>query len=90
MILSSIYLIETSKILRASLHPMTRKLMRQLFTINLVIILMDVGLISIEYAGLFLLETILKGLFYSIKLKLEFAILSRLVRLVCNSNGSFL
>lgn len=78
------------KILRISLQPMTRKLIRQLFLINLVIILMDVGLISIEYAGLFLLETVSKGVFYPVKLKLEFAILSRLVKLVCNSQGGFL
>lgn len=53
-----------------------------LVTINIVIILLDVGLLSIEYASLLILETILKGVFYSIKLKLEFAILGRLVSFV--------
>jgi hypothetical protein len=53
-----------------------------LVTINIVIILLDIGLLSIEYASLLILETILKGVFYSIKLKLEFAILGRLVSFV--------
>ncbi|KAJ5820119.1 hypothetical protein N7474_005710 [Penicillium riverlandense] len=87
LILSSIYIVETIKILRISLQPITRKLMHQLVVINLVIIIMDVGLISMEYANLFLLETILKGVCYSIKLKLEFAILSRLVKFVGSSQG---
>lgn len=56
--------------------------MQQLIYINVLIIIMDVALLGIEYASLFLLETILKGFIYSIKLKLEFAILSRLVNAV--------
>lgn len=53
--------------------------MQQLIGINVLIIMMDVALLGIEYASLFLYETILKGFLYSIKLKFEFAILSRLV-----------
>ena len=56
--------------------------MQQLVFINVVIILMDTALLSIEYASLYLLETVVKGVCYSIKLKLEFAILSRLVKFV--------
>jgi hypothetical protein len=43
---------------------------------------MDIALLSLEYASLYLLETVIKGLCYSIKLKLEFAILSQLVNFV--------
>ena len=81
-ILSSAYIVETLAVLRTSLRTETRSIMRQLVVINVAIILMDVGLLGIEYASLFLLETILKGFIYSIKLKMEFAILSRLVKFV--------
>ena len=43
---------------------------------------MDIALLSLESASLFLLETILKGFIYSVKLKLEFVILGRLVNFV--------
>lgn len=87
LILSTIYISETLKILRGSFRRDTRRLMHQLVLINIVIIIMDVALIGIEYASRFLLESIVKGLFYSIKLKLEFAILGRLVQFVGSDQG---
>jgi hypothetical protein len=62
--------------------------MQQLVFINIVIILMDAALLGIEYASLYLLETVTKGVCYSIKLKLEFAILSRLVKFVGGADRS--
>ena len=79
IILSSIYIVETIKILRTSLQPNTKRTMYQLITINVVIIVMDLGLLGIECASLYILETLVKGVIYSIKLKLEFAILGKLV-----------
>ena len=79
IILSSIYIVETTKILRTSLQPNTKRTMNQLITINVVIIVMDLGLLGIECASLYILETLVKGVVYSIKLKLEFAILGKLV-----------
>ncbi|KAK3115196.1 hypothetical protein LTR53_005700 [Teratosphaeriaceae sp. CCFEE 6253] len=83
--LSSIYIVETIKILRTSLHPRTRRTMKQLVVINAIIIVMDLGLLGLEGASLYILETLLKGIIYSIKLKLEFAILSKLVKFVGGS-----
>ncbi|KAM0721593.1 hypothetical protein Q7P37_002518 [Cladosporium fusiforme] len=80
IILSSIYIYETVKLLRLSLQPNTKRTMYQLITINVVIIVMDLGLLGIECASLYILETLVKGVIYSIKLKLEFAILGKLVR----------
>nr|POE51738.1 hypothetical protein CFP56_25945 [Quercus suber] len=80
--LSSIYIFETIKILRTSLQPRTRTTMKQLIAINAVIIAMDVGLLGLECASLYILETLLKSVIYSIKLKLEFAILGKLVKFV--------
>lgn len=82
VILSSIYIVETVKILRNSLQPNTRKIMQQLVLINAIIIVMDLGLLGLEAASLYILETLVKGVIYSIKLKLEFAILGKLVKFV--------
>ena len=82
VILSSIYIVETARILKSSLQPNTRKTMQQLMVINAIIIIMDLLLLSLEAASLYILETLFKGVLYSIKLKLEFAILGKLVNFV--------
>ncbi|KIW72160.1 hypothetical protein PV04_00379 [Phialophora macrospora] len=55
------------------------RLMGQLFVINIVIVAMDIALLVVEYKDLHIPEVAFKGLCYSVKLKLEFAVLSRLV-----------
>ncbi|OBT65021.1 hypothetical protein VE03_05270 [Pseudogymnoascus sp. 23342-1-I1] len=90
VILSSIYIIEAMKIFRASLHQNTRKLMYQLMLINVIVIFLDIGILGMEYASLFLVQAITKGVIYSIKLKLELAILNRLVKFVQNDQGEFI
>ena len=82
VILSSIYIYETRRILKSSLQPGTRKIMQQLIAINVIIIILDLLLLSLEAASLYILETLFKGVLYSIKLKLEFAILGKLVNFV--------
>ncbi|KAK5058544.1 hypothetical protein LTR84_010807 [Exophiala bonariae] len=82
VILSSIYIIETVRILRYSIQGTTRRLMYQLIGINVLIIIMDLGILALECASLYILQITIKAAFYSIKLKLEFAILSRLVQYV--------
>lgn len=61
-----------------------RKTMYQLLAINVIIITMDLALLGVEFANLYLIETTLKGVVYSIKLKLEFAVLGKLVQFVQN------
>lgn len=65
-----------------------RKTMYQLLTINVIIILMDLALLGVEFANLYLIETTLKGVVYSVKLKLEFAVLGKLVQLVRDRTSS--
>lgn len=65
-----------------------RKTMYQLLAINVIIIVMDLALLSVEFANLYLIETTLKGVVYSIKLKLEFAVLGRLVQFVRDRTSS--
>jgi hypothetical protein len=88
VILSSIYIIETAKILRNSLQAGTRRTLQQLVLINAVIIVMDLALLGLEAASLYILETMTKGVIYSIKLKLEFAILGKLVKFVGGSKAA--
>ncbi|EED20019.1 integral membrane protein [Talaromyces stipitatus ATCC 10500] len=81
-ILSGIYIYETIALLKANPESGRRKIMYQLLTINLIIILMDIALLTVEYMNFYMIETTLKGAIYSIKLKLEFAVLGQLIRLV--------
>ncbi|PKY05753.1 integral membrane protein [Aspergillus campestris IBT 28561] len=84
MFISALYIIETAKLLR--LRPARdayrNRIMYELITINVVIILMDVALLVMQYVGLYILQTTLKAAVYSVKLKLECAVLRKLVLLV--------
>ncbi len=65
-----------------------RKTMYELVAINVIIIAMDLLLLGIQFADLYLIQTSVKGTVYSIKLKLEYAVLSKLVQLVRDSSWS--
>lgn len=88
-LLSTLYVIETVKILRlgadATTRPDARSLMYQLIGINCAIIAMDLLLLGLEYANFYAVQITLKGFIYSLKLKLEFAVLGRLVDLIQGS-----
>lgn len=59
----------------------SRKVIFNLFAVNMACILMDIALIAIEYANFYMYQTTLKATIYSIKLKLEFAVLGKLVKI---------
>ena len=84
ILIASIYIFETVNLLRLrpekELHR--NKIMYELIAINLIMILMDIALLVLEYVGLYMLQTTLKGAVYSVKLKLEFGVLGKLVSLV--------
>jgi hypothetical protein len=86
-IISGIYLWETAKFLRTDDQAKSRKTLYQLFYINMIIIMMDLSLLGLEYANLYILEIVIKGMVYSVKLKLEFAILGKLVQYVRTPSG---
>ena len=101
LIISIIYIKETMRLLKLSVSVKddiesvvdvksghVRKTMYQLIAINAIIITMDCVLLGVEFANLYLIQTTLKGAIYSIKLKLEFAVLSRLVQIVRNKSSS--
>jgi hypothetical protein len=48
---------------------------------------MDVALLGVEFANLYIIEATFKGVVYSIKLKLEFAVLGKLVNFVTSNQS---
>ncbi|MCJ1287985.1 hypothetical protein MMC26_007338 [Xylographa opegraphella] len=80
-IISGIYVYSTIKLLRPVYHGRSRRVMMQLIWINLTIIAMDVVLLTFEYNYDYEIEATLKAMVYSIKLKLEFAVLNQLMTL---------
>ncbi|RSL83682.1 hypothetical protein CDV31_016800 [Fusarium ambrosium] len=58
---------------------------RYLLLVNVIIILLDILILVLEYADFYDFQTAYKAIVYSVKLKLEFNILNRLVKMA-NSN----
>lgn len=56
--------------------------LRHLAIVNIFIIALDITLLGIQCADLFYLQASLKPCIYGIKLKIEFAILNRLIRIL--------
>jgi hypothetical protein len=83
-IISGLYIWETVRMIRLDMDQGKRKIQYQLLIINMIIIIMDLGLLVAEYRNYYIMETMLKGAVYSIKLKLEFAVLGKLIHLVHN------
>lgn len=89
LILSSIYIHETLKMMRNERRTGvklgrggSRELMKHLILVNIVVIALDVTILGLEYNGFYSIQTAYKGMVYSVKLKLEFSILNRLVEMV--------
>lgn len=58
------------------------KILLELIGINIIAILMDLSLLILEFLGYYFTQIILKALVYSIKLKMEFAVLGMLLSIV--------
>ncbi|KAL4957194.1 hypothetical protein BDW69DRAFT_156863 [Aspergillus filifer] len=82
VIISGLYVWETVKMLQLSSNRDNRKIMQELVGINVLIVLMDLMLLGLEYASIYAIQITLKGVVYSVKLKLEFAVLGKLVDVV--------
>jgi hypothetical protein len=87
ILLSAIYIMETIKLLRISPTEDKRRnmILYELIAINLIAISMDICLTVLEFLGFYFIQVGLKPLVYSIKLKLEFAVLGMLVYIVSRS-----
>jgi hypothetical protein len=81
--ISLLYIRSTVKLLRLSPDgkDRVRKILFELLGISFVVIALDIITMVVEYLNFYYLQTCLKALVYSIKLKLEFAVLGRLVNI---------
>jgi hypothetical protein len=90
-IISGLYVYATRQILKPgeTFHKKrTRQVMLHLIYVNILVILMDIALLCTEYADLYEIQITFKGAVYSIKLRLEFAVLNQLRSLVIPGDGS--
>lgn len=89
-IIASIYIYDTIRMMRLSPEGDKRrnKILYELLAVNISAIIMDLSLVVLEYLGLYFTQIIFKATVYSIKLKLEFAVLGMLVSIV-HSRGSW-
>ncbi|KAJ6086818.1 hypothetical protein N7467_005732 [Penicillium canescens] len=81
-LLSAIYIWGTLKFLRCTDETRYRYILYELLIISVIIIFLDGSLVGTQYAGLYSVQTTFKALVYSIKLKLEWAILRKLIKAV--------
>jgi hypothetical protein len=84
LVISGLYLYETANLLKHEKtmgNNSTRKVLHHLILVNVLVILLDFSILGLEFANLFEIQTAWKPLVYSVKLKLEFSILNRLVEL---------
>ncbi|KAL6812972.1 hypothetical protein GGI42DRAFT_161365 [Trichoderma sp. SZMC 28013] len=96
MMLSSLYIYETLKLLRMGCNlgnkQSSRRLLKNLILVNVLVIVLDITILVLEFANLYDFQISYKPFAYSVKLKLEFTVLNRLVELTSggrqmNSNG---
>ncbi|KAH7308875.1 hypothetical protein BKA65DRAFT_576475 [Rhexocercosporidium sp. MPI-PUGE-AT-0058] len=81
-IISGLYVYYTRQILKPGesfQKKRTRTVMLHLIYVNILVILMDITLLCTQYANLYEIQITFKGALYSIKLRLEFAILNDLM-----------
>ncbi|KAJ5623927.1 hypothetical protein N7510_000236 [Penicillium lagena] len=87
LIISTIYVWDTAKLLRLRPRARLNSILHQLLIINIVIVILDVAIVAIEYRGYYAIQVMFKPVAYSIKLKLEYAILGKLVSITrCRQN----
>ncbi|CBF89587.1 hypothetical protein AN0386.2 [Aspergillus nidulans FGSC A4] len=80
-ILSGIYVWETAKLLRLRPERRHHRILAQLLAMNVVVLIIDFVVVIVEYAGFYAVQVMFKPVAYSIKLKLEYAVLGRLVQI---------
>ncbi|KPM42446.1 hypothetical protein AK830_g4107 [Neonectria ditissima] len=84
-IISGLYIWETARDLKpifAVKGAMGRNLIRHLIVVNILVILLDISLLVTQYLSHFQIQTTYKPVVYSIKLKMEFIALNKLLLLV--------
>ncbi|CAI7651558.1 unnamed protein product [Penicillium viridicatum] len=88
LIISSIYVWETVKLLRLRPEGRPQGILNQLLVINIIILILDISIVVIEYVGYYAIQVMFKPVAYSIKLKLEYAILGKLIAIARGATDS--
>ena len=90
-IISTIYIMKSGKILKnlSPSRPRSHAFTYQLMGINVLFILLDAVLLTLQYHSQAVLQMTLKSLVYSVKLKLEFAVLGKMVELISHRGEVF-
>ena len=84
-IISGIYIYETIRLLgfgRNKRDANIRKLLAHLILVNVVVLVFDITLIATQFSGHYEIQTTYKTAVYSVKLKIEFSVLNRLIDVV--------
>lgn len=84
LIISGLYVYETVNLLKLERtigNNGTKTVLYHLIYVNVLVMLLDVSIVGLEFANYYVVQTAWKPLVYSVKLKLEFSILNRLVEL---------
>lgn len=83
--LSSIYIYETVKLLRSGnalgKERSIRRVLKNLILVNILVIILDTTILALEFSNLYNFQILYKPFAYSVKLKLEFTVLNRLIEL---------
>lgn len=90
-IISTIYIVKSTQILKnlRKSRPHTHAFTYQLIATNVLFILLDLILLVLQYCSYSTLQTTVKSLVYSVKLKLEFAVLGKMVALISHRGEVF-
>ena len=90
-IISILYIYETIQLLGpvgAIKGDPLRQLLAHLILVNALVLIFDITVLGIQYSGYYEIQTTLKAALYSVKLKIEFSVLNRLVAIVQNKDFS--
>lgn len=86
-IISGIYIYETVRLLAPTGEPVSasiRNLLKHLIIVNIFVLMLDSTVLAFGYSGYYQIQTTFKAAVYSVKLKVEFSVLNRLVGIVKN------
>lgn len=89
LVISGVYMYKAFQLLNGQVlcrGPTAAMLVRHLLMVHVAIVVLEISLLSIIYTGHYEVETAYKPAVYSIKLKMEFAVLNDLVDLFTDPN----
>merc|ERR1711900_10651 len=88
-IISGIYIYTTVRLLAPAGEPISRPLrhlLTHLIIVNVFVLALDVTVLGFGFSGYYQIQTTFEAAVYSVKLKVEFSVLNRLVGIVKNKN----